>query len=152
MKLPFDFGEIPLSGQNAFGGVRKYDIHTGIDLFCEPGQEIRSIEDGTVVNVLLFTGGKESPWWNDTYAVMVEGESGVILYGEIETYLRIGDQVQKGDLIGKVLTVLKNDKGRPMTMLHIEHYEHGVRDAVWWKHNEECPAGLKNPIKLLLNS
>jgi murein DD-endopeptidase MepM/ murein hydrolase activator NlpD len=149
MKLPFDFGDIPLSGQNAFGGERKYDIHTGVDLFCDSGQEIRSIEDGIVVNVLLFTGGKESPWWNDTYAVMVEGKSGVILYGELETYLSIGKQVKKGDLIGKILTVLKHDKGKPMTMLHLELYEHGYRDAVWWHLNEKCPDGLVNPTNLL---
>lgn len=148
MKLPFDFTNIP-TGQSAFGGIRKYDIHTGIDLFCEAGQIVCAIEDGIVVNVLQFTGGLESPWWNNTYAAMIESISGVIVYGEIETDLKIGDNIKKGDVIGKVLTVLKNNKGKPMTMLHLELYKHGTRDVVWWNLNEEKPDQLLNPTILI---
>jgi hypothetical protein len=34
-------------------------------------------------------------WWLDTWAIMVEGESGVINYGEVEkpSLLKVGDKV-----------------------------------------------------------
>lgn len=151
MKLPFNYTNVP-SGQNAFGALRKYDIHTGVDLFCEVGQAIQAIEDGVVVNVLQFTGGSESPWWYDTYAVMIEGKSGVILYGEIETDLKIGDTVKQKDVVGKVLQVLKNDKGKPMAMLHLELYKTGTRDCVWWKIGQDQPNELLDSTILLASS
>lgn len=106
-----------------FGAVRKYDIHTGIDLYCEEGSIVSALEDGIVVAVEDFTGTKaNSPWWNDTKAVLVEGKSGVICYGEIEPCVNVGDLIWAGDTIGKVL---KKNKGRPTTMLHLELYEKG---------------------------
>jgi len=66
----------------AFGVRRKFDVHTGVDLYCENGDEVISIEDGIVVAVEPFTGEIAGfPWWNNTYAVAVLGKSGVINYG-----------------------------------------------------------------------
>jgi hypothetical protein len=82
----------PLKGQKPlfpdspgrFAAVRRHDVHTGIDLYCELGQEIVAIEDGTVVTVEPFTGKEaECAWWNDTEAILVKGESGVINYAEV---------------------------------------------------------------------
>jgi murein DD-endopeptidase MepM/ murein hydrolase activator NlpD len=152
MRLPFHISSIPRFGENSFAGIRKYDIHTGVDLFCEVGQPVLAMESGIVVNVLPFTGAKaESPWWLETDAVMIEGESGVFLYGEIETSLKVGEYVQEGQLVGKVVRVLKNDKGKPVTMLHLELYQHGTRDCVWWKLNERCPEQLLDPTAILIS-
>ena len=49
-----------------FGAVRKSDIHTGIDLYCEQGTQIVAVEDGVVVHIEGFTGPNAddpSPWW-----------------------------------------------------------------------------------------
>ncbi len=151
--LPLDtvinIESIPEDGR--FGGRRKYDTHTGIDLYCDENTEVRAMESGVIVNICDFTGEKAgSPWWNDTKAVMIESESGVVLYGEIQPlfYWRRGDQIKEGSIIGHVKQVLKNDKGRPMTMLHLELYEIGYRgDGEWWR--EERPAQLKNIEELL---
>lgn len=134
----------------AFGARRKHDIHTGIDLYTDPGAEALAVEDGTVVAVEDFTGpAAASPWWNDTRAVLVEGASGVALYGEIDPCVKVGERVARGDVVGHVHTVLRHDKGLPMTMLHFELYLYGTCASVWWKHDEPRPAALLDPTDAL---
>jgi hypothetical protein len=55
-----------------------------------------------------FTGPTDnSPWWLDTDCVLIEGASGVICYGEIETNMRVGERVEKGRrVIGHVKRVV----------------------------------------------
>lgn len=125
--------EIPTQGR--FGGIRKYDTHTGVDLYCDDREPVYAMESGVVVNVVDFTGSNAaSPWWEDTVAVLIEGHSGVILYGELYSgKISIGDAVIEGEFIGQVKRVLRNDKGLPMTMLHIELYDLGYRGSgEWW--------------------
>jgi hypothetical protein len=144
--------DVPVFTDGAFGFARKHDIHTGVDLYCEPGATVYAIECGEVVDIMDFTGvNAESPWWNETRAVLVEGPSGVFVYGEIKERegLKIGDNVECGDILGEVVTVLQKDKGKPMTMLHLELYEHKFRDVVWWKHGHPKPDPLQDPTEIL---
>lgn len=145
---------IPRSGEpGAFGAVRKHDIHTGIDLYCQDNAEVRVIEEGRIVAIEAFTGSHaDSPWWNDTWAVLVEGSSGVICYGEIRVYksYEVGMQMYPGDCIGHVIPVLKQDKGvTPTTMLHFEVYRPGTMKTVWWHHGEPQPESLLDPTELV---
>ena len=134
----------------AFGVVRRHDVHTGVDLYAEEDAPTYAVEDGVVVAVEDFTGARaDSPWWHDTQAVLVEGASGVVLYGELTTELREGARVRRGDVIGRVRRVLRHDKGRPTTMLHVELYAYGTRASVWWRHGEPRPAALRDPTTLL---
>jgi len=147
--------EIPMPPHpGAFGVQRKFDIHTGVDLYCPENTLVVAIESGTIVGVENFTGpnadGIPSPWWNDTKAVLVEGESGVIVYGEISTHLQSGQSILAGQKIGKTQQVLKKDKGRPMCMLHLELYQHGIRETAWWINNESTLLPNNGrPFKLL---
>lgn len=138
-----------------FGAIRKFDIHTGVDIYTYPGMPVLAVEDGIVVKIEDFTGEKAgSPWWNDTEAVLIEGVSGVVCYGEIAPLksIQVGVQIRRGDCLGCVLPVLKKDKGRPMTMLHLELYEHGTRETVLWGLGEEKPKTLKDPTPYLLRT
>lgn len=138
----------PIDGR--FGAVRQYDIHTGVDLYAEPGTKVYAMEPGSVVTVEAFTGMMaDSPWWLDTKAVMVKGESGIILYGEIDPMVSVGDHVFEGDLIGTVLRVLKKDKGKPVSMLHLELYTPDTTTSVWWKLGESKSDNLLDPTTLL---
>lgn len=140
--------EIPEHGR--FGTKRKFDTHTGVDLYCRAGERVYAIEDGILVDVVKFTGSDAgSPWWNDTYAILVEGESGVILYGEVEApFLIKGMNIKGGQFLSNVVQVLKTDKGLPMCMLHIELYETGYRNGgEWWRHKR--PEWLLNVEELL---
>ena len=139
------------NSQGWFGGKRKHDIHTGIDLYCNHKDPVYAIEDGVVVNVCHFTGPQVGlDWWNNTEAVLIEGKSGVILYGEVLPEVKIGQVIKEGEFIGQILRVLLVDKGLPMDMLHLELYEHGYRgDGEIWYPLSEKPKMLLNPIVLL---
>ncbi len=140
--------EAPAAG--AFGAVRRHDVHTGVDLYAEPGDEVLAVEDGVVVAVEDFTGPRAgSPWWHDTRAALVEGASGVVLYGELDPSVAVGDPVRRGDVVGRVRTVLRHDKGLPMTMLHLELYAPGARASTWWRRGEPRPESLRDPTGLL---
>jgi len=135
-----------------FGAVRKHDIHTGIDLYTYPGMPVLAVEEGEVVAIENFTGPKaDSPWWEDTQAVFVEGASGVVCYGELTPLrsVRVGDQVKQGTCLGCVKRVLRRNKGRPMTMLHLELYRPGTRESVWWHLGKDRPQELLDPTGLL---
>ena len=119
--------------QGFFLAERKYDIHTGIDLYASEGTEVFSIFNGKVEAVVPFTGESVgSPWWNETQAVIVNSTYAVkstypvdeffLNYGEIEPCVKKGMVVRAGDKIGTVKQVLKKDKGLPMSMLHLEAY------------------------------
>lgn len=144
--------DIPQYGHpGAFGMVRKHDVHTGVDLYTEEGSPVYAVEAGEVVAVLPFTGPEaESPWWFPTDAVMVEGASGVVLYGEIGPKVKVGEEIFPGTLLGHVKRVLRNDKGKPMSMLHLELYVPGTKDAVWWTPDQPKPTQLLDPTPFLL--
>lgn len=127
-----------------FGACRKHDIHTGVDLYTYPGMPVVACEPGVVVAIENYTGPKAgSPWWHDTQAVLVEGASGVICYGEISVRdLKVGDQITRDSCLGCVKTVLRKNKGRPMTMLHIELYTPGTRESVVWALGQNQPLNL----------
>lgn len=95
-ELTITDGNIPHPG--SFGTVRKHDIHTGIDIYCHDGQYVIAVEDGEVVSIENFNGSHAnppSPWWNNTKAVMIEGESGVVVYGEIKPLGRIKNKQRR---------------------------------------------------------
>ena len=137
----------------SFGAVRRHDVHTGIDLYTEPGNMVVACEQGLVVRIEDYTGPKAgSPWWNDTQAILVEGPSGVLCYGEVAPLvwgLAEGARVKAAGCVGRVQTVLKSGKGRPDTMLHLELYRRGTRESVVWGLDEERPPSLKDPTELL---
>ena len=142
---------------NRFGARRKFDVHTGVDLFAPVGEPVLAFEKGIVIDVCTFTGASIGmPWWEETQCVSVKGASGVILYGEIDPKVTIGQKVREGDLIGTVLKVLVKDKGKPMSMLHIEWYDgeypgKGFEKNVWqaWELDGDIPPGLKNIEELI---
>lgn len=157
-------------GQNAFAAHRKHDIHTGIDLFWEPGEEVLSMTEGIVTDIRWFTGEKaniSSPWWHDTSAVFVRTPIGVIVYGEIEPTVQIWDTLKPWQPLWKLTKVLNKPESfpYPKTMLHLELYESGFpdgTDAVEWHYTEkkwyditlhpeplQRPEFLQNPIYLL---
>ena len=136
-----------------FGAVRTHDVHTGIDLYCAVSSRVTAVEAGTVVTIEPFTGPEaESPWWLSTEAVLVAGASGVVVYGEIHPEVEVGDQLEVGDRVGRVMRVLPEDKGRPTSMLHLELMTADARTTVWWRLDEERPAVLLDPTPYIEGS
>lgn len=139
----------------AFGVKRKHHTHEGVDLYCPQGTPVYTVEPGEIVAIFPFTGLRAeppSPWWRETDALLVEGASGVVVYGEIQTRvgLVVGDRVPAGSLVGYVVQVLTKDKGYPMSMLHLELHELGTRCAYDW--TDERPPSLLDPTSFLFNA
>lgn len=147
--------EIPLGeALGAFGVTRKFDMHTGVDLYCKLNDEVIAMEDGIIVAIEWFTGPSvQMPWWNDTQAIAVKGKSGTINYGEVRANetLKVGDVVKEGELLGWVTPVLKQDKGKvPSTsMLHVELYTEYDGEWALWPVGAPQPNNLLNPTSLL---
>lgn len=149
--LPPDTTALPLAPHpGAYGVQRKNHVHEGIDLYCPAGTKVHAVEAGRVVALIPFTGAQAgSDWWENTDAVLIEGESGVVVYGEIAPACKTGDWLAAGDTVGHVVTVLKKDKGRPMAMLHLELHAHGAREAPEWPSPDKKPATLRDPTPFL---
>ena len=129
---------------------RCFDVHTGIDLYAPMGAPVHAMEAGGVIQVAWYTGpSANTPWWRDTRAVYVLGESGVITYGEIQEDIKKGDDVEAGQVLGYVVPVLKNWKRRPMSMLHLELHDRRWADTLDEVEDGEAESKyLKDPTDL----
>lgn len=153
-----DVAEIPVGDHlGAFGVQRKNHIHEGVDIYCQQGDEVFAMECGEIVKIIPFTGQiAGSPWWNNTYCVVVKHKNFYANYGEIIPLddLFVGQKLKEGNLIGYVTPVLKEDKGRPMSMLHLEMYksETSLIDVPTksWDLDQARPNGLLNPTGYLI--
>jgi hypothetical protein len=117
----------------SFFAKRKFDVHTGVDLYAKVGSEVYAVEEGEVVKVRYFTGKEIGcPHWNTTWAVDIESHSGIFCYGEILPIkgLEAGKKVVAGEVIGTVMEVLKEYKGKPTSMLHFSLHTHGWKYLV----------------------
>jgi len=152
INIQLSINNIPKHGR--FGAIRRFDVHTGTDIYCPDNESVYAVEDGIVTDICHFTGKEvDMPWWEDTMAIAIEGKYGVILYGEIyPPSLKVGEKVVAGQEIAKIKRVLKNDKGLPMSMLHIELYKHGYRgDWSVWELDGDKPVDLLNVEDILFN-
>ena len=113
----------------AFGAIRKFDIHEGVDIYTHADAPVYAVEDGIVTAVYEFTGKNANcGWWNPTWCVKVEGKSGVVTYGELsKPTIEVGEGVIGGvTVVGRVTPVLKPEKYRQdirnhsVAMLHLE--------------------------------
>jgi murein DD-endopeptidase MepM/ murein hydrolase activator NlpD len=137
-----------------FAFRRSFYFHPGVDVYCDFGQAIVAIEEGTVVHIENFTGPSAhppSPWWMETWSILIEGKSGVLGYCEIKPlpHIKVGAKIKEGELIANVIPVLKKDKGNGTTMLHFEHYVAGTKHHVTWKLDTIKPDELLNSRLLL---
>lgn len=135
----------------AFGVQRKKHVHEGVDLYMPQAAPVFAVEAGEVLAVRPFTGpALGHDWWLHTDGVWVAGASGVVVYGEIESQVTVGQRVNAGERIGAVTRVLKKDKGRPTSMLHLELRAHGDTTDIEWPDFANRPPTLRDPTPMLL--
>jgi murein DD-endopeptidase MepM/ murein hydrolase activator NlpD len=127
-------------------------------MYAEHGDPVYAVEDGVVVGVEHFTGPQDdSPWWQDTDAVLVEGKTGVVCYGEVTPKVEVGEEVKRGEIIAFVSTVLHEGKERPdipghsRSMLHMELYAHGTKASTSWDQGRR-ELGMRDPTPHLLKA
>jgi len=152
--LPGHIWSLPLGkySDGGFGSRRKHSIHTGIDLFCEHNQPLASVEEGIVVAIKDFSKNK-TPWLNRTRVILIEGCTGVVVYCNVEERpgLQVGDLVEAGEIIGKVIRINKKKKKQDKCMLHLELYEQETKRRVVWSYNYPKPIQLLDPTDYLVN-
>lgn len=153
-RMPAEHTGLPLAPHpGAFGVVRRHHVHEGIDLYAPEGTAVTAVERGRVVAVLPFTGPAAGlPWWLDTWAVLVEGPTGVVVYGEIQPAITVNAEVEAGHLLGRIKRVLRHDKGRPTCMLHLELHTAGSRSCPEWLDELARPPELLDPTEYLLHA
>ena len=142
----------------AFGAIRKFDIHEGVDIYTYDGAEVHAVEDGVVTAIYEFTGKNANcDWWNPTWCIKVEGKSGIVTYGELakpDGRISVGAKVHPGDFIGFVTPVLKPEKYRTdirnhsVAMLHLELRKETYR-LDGWKLDGERDKRLLDPTPYL---
>lgn len=137
-----------------FGYKRAFYVHSGIDLYCSDLQTVQAMESGVVVHIENFTGPNAdppSPWWLETWSVLIEGVSGVIGYCELKPldHIKVGTVVAEGEVFAAITPVLKKDKGWGRSMLHLELYKIGTKHHVTWLLDTRRPLELLNPRFLL---
>lgn len=135
-----NIAEIPANKKHpgSFAYKRANHRHEGVDIYCNFGDEVYSCQSGEIVKIIPFTGEiAGSPWWNNTYCILVKHKHFYINYGEISPLddLFVGQKIKQGFLLGYVVPVLKKNKGRPMNMLHLEMYD---------KDSELCQIPIKS--------
>jgi hypothetical protein len=103
-----------ITGGRTFGASRSGGrAHAGIDYVCDVGTPVYAMEEGEVISF-------SSEFYCGTQAVGVQHPDGsVARYCEIETDLREGDWVSKGQIIGYVIA---NTSSARSHMLHLEMY------------------------------
>ena len=148
--------EIPIKYHfGAFGAMRRFDRHRGVDLYAPSGTKVKAVQKGIVKDIRPWTGTKANcDWWSDTDAISIEGEDGLVVYGEIKVNenLKVGDEIFSGDFIGEIVPVLKKDKGRPTSMLHLELRKPGFYRNIDKSWSQDLPEGLLDPTPFLIKS
>lgn len=116
---------------------RKFDVHTGVDLYAKEGSSVYAVEDGEIVAIRPFTGEEAgTPHWNNTMSIDIEGYTGTICYGEVDVAInlnkrrnwKVGDRVQASDHIANVKRVLQEFKGKATSMLHFAIHRPGWKN------------------------
>lgn len=149
----------------SFGAVRKFDIHKGVDLYCEHGDDVYAVEDGEIIDTGVFTGpNADCAWWLETFYIVVKGKSGYVIYGEVgldtvNALMSTGNaHVKAGQLIASVINVLPLEKkrydipGHSNAMLHLEllsDYVDPKRKSSDWALTQPRPKWLLDPTPYL---
>ena len=170
-RFPLDnYRGIPVNNHpGAFGFRRKKCHHSGVDLYTDEGANIYAVEAGRVVGIEHFTGPQDStPWYENTEAILIEGKTGVVCYGEMiprgykptsfasaMNRIAVGDWVKKGGYIGRVTPVIPVGReqaypGWSRSMLHLELYKHGTHECSHrWHLDAEMHPYLIDPTPFL---
>jgi murein DD-endopeptidase MepM/ murein hydrolase activator NlpD len=105
--------QVPQKGEaGSFWENRGDRYHCGVDLYAPENTEVVSVERGIVAETGLMTSPEILPYWNPTYYVIIEQSKGLFCkYGELAGFtVKKGDEIEPGDLIGRVGMVLNSKK------------------------------------------
>lgn len=146
-------------------------FHCGIDIYAPQSSPILATEKGVIIESRFFTSPEELSYWNYTYYVVLKTESGQLLkFAEMEdVFVKVGQNVNAGDLLGHVGAVLNTayifassplyiqnlKKQNNPSMLHFEVFENPPLFPQYYRggnlFKNEKPPFLLNPADYLKN-
>lgn len=88
-------------GQGHFGAPRGKRTHKGIDIICEQGQPIFACESGTVTKIGYPYNPDDPKKGHLRYVQVTTSDGFDARYFYVDPYLRIGDRVECGDVVGE---------------------------------------------------
>lgn len=104
------FGEVVGSREFASSRSSGKRAHAGIDFVAPHGTKVYAITSGTVQRIALF-------YYNTSAVEILNDDGSILRYCEIDPAVKVGDRVEQGELVGKIL---RADSGTEM--LHMEVY------------------------------
>jgi hypothetical protein len=144
----------------AFGDVRLRHIHEGVDLYTLPDTPIYAIEDGLIVGVTPLSGGAtRNAYWHDMEAVLVQGKSGLLVYGELAPLkgLAPAQKVKAGELLGHIYpkgyhykNTNRKDEDEDHRFFHLELHHPEIRLPTKWLVDQPKPETLHDPTPFLM--
>lgn len=108
------YSDTALQYSATYGDMR---LHTGIDILCKTGTDVKSAADGTVVSV------EESATLGRVITVNHGGDIAIKYCGFESVNVKEGDSVKCGDVLGTAGTVPSEANDQPH--IHIELYQAG---------------------------
>lgn len=156
--------EIPKDGApGSFWEDRDEKFHCGIDIYAPEGSDVLAIERGTVFKIDEFTSPEDVPYWNPTKYIIIKTPHKIFFkYAEIsDVFVEVGQEVNAGELLGKVGQVINEDKvtvdapyyimdlvnNGNLSMLHVELYKFPVLEIMPYFGGNFL--GAKKPYSLL---
>ncbi len=124
---------IPTDGSpGSFWENRGDRYHCGVDIYAPEGSEVLSVEDGKVIDVGIFTSPKTIHYWNTTYYMLIQNETGFICkYAELgDVTVNINESVKIGQLIGHIGLVLNSDKINERSPLYIKRIKKNRNESM----------------------
>lgn len=96
----------------SFWRFREDRYHCGVDIYAPQGSQVIAIENGIVVETGVFTSPKIISYWNETFYIIMQHDSGVYCkYAEMESvFAEVGERVFSGGEIGRVGEVLNSQQ------------------------------------------
>ena len=132
-----------------FGASRDGRRHAGVDLYADNGDVVVAMADGTVIDTQTFHLG--------SWAILVQHNGAVILYGEVEKNswqefgVEIGSRVNRGQPIARIACMQGTASNCSSHMLHLETYTEGTTQNQRWT-NQAPPPALLDPTYMLLSA
>lgn len=104
--------KLPQKGEpGSFGENRTDRIHCGVDIYAPEDSDVLAVASGAVIDSGEFTSPDVKPYWNKTYYISVSNGVFIFIYAELgEVFVRRGDFIEQGELIGRVGLVLNSEK------------------------------------------
>ena len=106
--------------------------HCGVDIYAPEGSEVVCVEDGTVIEVGVFTSPERIPYWNVTHEVLIQHADGLVSrYAELgRLCVGQGDPVTGGQVIGHVGRTLDQSKIGDQAPPYIQKLNHNNHQSM----------------------